>query len=326
MRSVQTILVGISLLCSGGLARAEDPPAAAAPVATATAPAPEPEPAPPPTKPAPPYSLPWQLRPLLAVRVLRIEDSVAFYKDAMGNHGSTNAIMLLGGYRAWRQLTVVARLGMVANDPPTGKGAFSFVNPMLATYYSWKLPEGFRIAGFLGLTLPVGMGGGDKPDAAVAAATSSGILARSAMDNAMFAVNDMTIIPGIDIGYVGHDVTLQLEMTILQLNRVRGAAAQPDKFRTNMTMGAHLGLFIIPQLSFGAEVRYQRWLSTPTAVKKDTTGTLRDNVTLAFGLRTHWKAGKAMLRPGISYSRGVDKPMDARSYNIVQFDFPVIFP
>ena len=221
---------------------------------------------------------------------------------------------------------MVARLGMVANDPTPGKSAFSFVNPLLATYYSWKLPEGFRVAAFLGLTLPVGMGGGDKPDAAVAAATASGILARSAMDNAMFAVNDLTIIPGFDLGYIGRDITVQVEMTVLQLNRVRGAAAQPDKFRTNLTMGAHVGFFIVPQLSFGTEVRYQRWLSTPTAVKKDTTGTLRDNVTLAFGLRTHWKAGKAILRPGLSYTRGLDKPMDGKDYNIVQLDLPVAFP
>ena len=83
----------------------------------------------------------------------------------------------------------------------------------------------------------------------------------------MFAVNYMTGIAGVGFAYVDHKFTAQVEATVLQLFRVRGdhAAARTDSTRTNATAGLHLGYFIIPQLSLGGELRYQRWLSTPPA-------------------------------------------------------------
>ena len=50
---------------------------------------------------------------------------------------------------------------------------------------------------FLGVTVPIGQGG-DKAAAmdSTAAAAGAGINARSAMDNALFAVNFMTVFPG----------------------------------------------------------------------------------------------------------------------------------
>ena len=53
----------------------------------------------------------------------------------------------------------------------------------------------------------------------------------------------------------------------------------------------------------------------------DTTGKTRDTVTAAIGLRGHLKlADKQWLRPGVSYGRGLDDPMQDRSYNIVQLE------
>jgi hypothetical protein len=152
------------------------------------------------------------------------------------------------------------------------------------------------------------------------------------MDNAMFAVNYFTAIAGGGIAYVDHKLTVQLEATLLQLFRVRGdnAAAATDSTRTNSTVGLHAGYFIIPMLSLGGELRYQRWLSTPTQIsmmnKVDIPGFAKDTVTFAIGPRAHFQVGKGMfLRPGIAYARGLDKPLTDATNNMVQVYVPFYY-
>lgn len=295
------------------------------------------------TAPPAPYSLPWQLRPAAVATAVRSDTSLAFYENpASGAGGVTTASMLLVSYKLTPDLAPLVRLGVVGNSPPRDAvfasgapqaSAVAFVNPALGATYLVKLDPDFRLALFLGLTLPIGMGGGDTPDPAVKAARVSGIPARAAMDNAMFAVDDFTVFPGVGVAYVAHGLTLQLEATLLQLFRVRGGtapatgpASNPDASKTNFTGGLHVGYFLIPQLSLGADLRHQRWLSTPTAVKNDPTDSLRDTTTMAVGARFHAKLSETIwLRPGIAYARGLDDPMNAAGYHIVQLDVPVLF-
>jgi hypothetical protein len=170
----------------------------------------------------------------------------------------------------------------------------------------------------------VGMGGGDSPDRSEAAALNpAGIYARSAMDNAMFAVNYLTVFPGVGFAYVANGLTLQVEATVLQLTKTRGPDTLQDS-NTNFTTGFHAGYFIIPQLSFGAEIRHQRWFSTPTPVK--TNDNLRDTTTVAFGPRVHVKLGETTwFRPGVALALPLDKPMTDAEYKIVQLDLPIAF-
>jgi hypothetical protein len=118
------------------------------------------------------------------------------------------------------------------------------------------------------------------------------------------------------------------------LARLRCPGLQPgvprelEASKTNFTSGAHVGYFLVDALSLGADLRYQRWLNAPIAVDKDPTGTLVDNMTIAFGPRLHFHVGDvAWIRPGIAYARGLDKPMAAATpnYHIVQIDVPVVF-
>jgi hypothetical protein len=148
-----------------------------------------------------------------------------------------------------------------------------------------------------------------------------------AMDNALFAVNDFTVIPGVDVAYVTRGFTVQAEATLFQLTRVRGAAAQPESSKTNFTAGLHAGWFATDMLSIGAELRYQRWLNAPIAVDKDPTGTLVDNVSFAIGPRMHFPIGESTwIRPGVAFSRATDKPLaGAANEDVVQVDVPVIF-
>jgi len=354
-------IAGISLLAVG-TARAEEPapPAPAAPEATPAPAAETPPPLPtaPPEKstaavapaetgvtatalpppaapkaPPPPYSLPWQLRPVTAATVLRSDTSVAFYDPpGMGGSGSTVATMLLGSYKLTPELAPMVRLGFVQNNAPgTGVDGTSFVNPIVGLTYAKKV-NSIRFALFGGAAVPLGMGGGNMPDAGANTANGAGRDARSAMDNAMFAVNYFTPILGGGVAYVDHKLTVQLEATVLQLFRVRGSDAPTatDSARTNSTAGLHVGYFVIPQLSFGAELRYQRWLSTPTRivnmVKMDYPGPNMDTLSFAIGPRGNFAIGNGMwIRPGISYARVLDKPLSDASYNMMQVDIPVIF-
>jgi len=285
------------------------------------------------TPPPPPYSLPWQLRPLTVGNVLRSDTSVAFYKDAAGNAGSAQVTMLLASYKITPELAPVVRLGFVKNDAPgMAADGSSFINPVVGMAYSHRL-SAFRLAAFLGGTIPIGQGAGQTPSAGAAGADAAGISVRSGMDNSMFAVNYLTGIAGLGFGYIGRGFTAQAEATLFQLFRVRGndlTASAPDATRTNATMGLHLGYFVIPQLSLGGDLRYQRWLSTPDRLvmgaKVPFADANLDNVTFGVGPRGHFALGKGMwIRPGISYSQGLDAPLSSSKYRMLQVDIPVVF-
>ena len=118
---------------------------------------------------------------------------------------------------------------MVHNSPPDAvaptpnpNSATSILNPVLGGLYGIKLSKDFKLGLFLGLTLPVGSGGGTNPNKDKATANAAGIATRSAMDNAMFAVNYFTIFPGVDLAFVKGGFTAQVEATIFQLTKTRG--------------------------------------------------------------------------------------------------------
>lgn len=320
-------------------------PVAAEPVALAApaAEAPAPEPAAAKPKP-PPYSLPWQLRPVVAANVVRSDTAFAFFKDAAGKEsGASFASMLLFSYKVTDSLAPMIRLGAASMRPPRNyqvngqdvDSATNFLNPLIGATYALKPAKPLRLAFFLGVTLPIGSGGGD--DASLNSVQSNnpfGVRTRSAMDNAMFSTNDLTIIPGVGFAYVANGLTVQVEATLLQLMRVKGDGGatpkNPDSSKTNLTMGLHVGYFFIPQLSLGAEIRHQRFVSTPTAVEKDEASPaplgLRDQTTWAIGPRAHFKLGESIwFRPGIAFSMPIDDPMSKFEYKVVQLDLPVAF-
>jgi hypothetical protein len=342
MSTTKVLIPVLTILAFTGAANAEEaaapPPLPAASPANAASPAetavananvtPAAAPAPPPA----PYSLPWQLRPVAAANVVRSDTAFAFYDNGAGANGSTVATMLLASYKLTPALAPLVRLGFIQNNAPAmGADGTSFVNPIVGATYARKI-DALRWAAFLGATIPIGMGGGNTPDAGAANADAAAIKARSAMDNAMFAVNYFTAIVGGDIAYVDHKLTVQAEATLFQLFRVRGdnAPSSTDSTRTNSTVGMHAGYFIIPMLSLGGEFRYQRWLSSNTQLtmgnKVDIPGFAKDTVTVAVGPRAHFAIGKSMwLRPGISYARGLDRPLTDNSYNVIQVDVPLYF-
>ncbi|TPW01407.1 MAG: hypothetical protein FD129_3375, partial [bacterium] len=153
------------------------------------------------TPPAP-YSTPWQLRPAAPVRVLRLDTSLASYQNAAGVDGSTIVSLLLASAKVGKSAALLARIGLVSNDPPAGGSATVPTNLVMGGMYAPKLGGNWRMGLYLLTALPTAGGGGDDPEPADAAAIKSGVPARSAMDNAMFATNDFVLFPGVDLAWV----------------------------------------------------------------------------------------------------------------------------
>jgi hypothetical protein len=258
---------------------------------------------------------------------IRLDSSLALYQDpASGESGSTLVPIITASYKLSDALAPVLRLGLVQNSPPGGQSGFGLLNPLLGLTYGLQPGPGFKLALFLGVTAPIGSGGGDAPNAEQKLARAAGIWARAAFDNALFAVNDVTVLPGIDLAYVAGGFTLQVEATLLQLTRVRGSLDQKDESKTNLTAGMHAGYFVAPFLSLGGELRHQRWLSTPVAVKNDPSRASRDTSTLAVGPRFHFElAPKKWLRPALSVAAPLDQPMSKSEYKLFQLDVPFAF-
>jgi hypothetical protein len=298
----------LALLLASGLLGAAAVPAAA----QASAP-------PPPA----PYSLPWLLRPAAAATVVRVDQTLAFFEDPQaGRSGSTYVTGLTASYRLNARWAPVLRALWVKNDAAAGPSGSGLANPVVGVNYVRPLGGPWRLAAFGASSIPIGSGGGDSPDAGAAAAMAAGIPARSGMDNTLFAVNYWGVVGGLGVARVTRALTVQAEATVFQLTRVRGPNTQ-DASRTNFTAGLHVGRFLSPRVSLGAELRMQRWLSDAQPARASPAA--RSQLTFAVGPRFHFKAGKRTLRPGISYSRAFDDPMAERGYDIVQVDLPVAF-
>jgi hypothetical protein len=301
---------------------APTPDAAAQPPASPTGEAAAPEaPKPPPA----PYSLPWMMRPLGAANVFRIDGTFAFSKPR-----NSIPFLLLFSKTITPNLAVILRWSTVFNFPTEGKYGGALCNPALGALYSVPISKSVKASFFAGTTIPLGLGDTvDKKQPEYRAAYLSGIFARASMDNALFQLNYMTPMVGADIGYVADGYTVQAEVTLLELIRVRRSDLDKDATRTNLTAAVHAGYFPIPQLSFGVELRYQYWIYNPTIWNgKDPTAV--DNWTLGFGPRAHIKLSSAVwLRPGVSLTMGLDSPTGfgatGLEYKIVQVDVPVIF-
>jgi hypothetical protein len=276
---------------------------------------------------AAPYSLPWQLRPVTIGDVVRLDSAAAVFNDANGNLDEAVATVLSASYQITRDWAPMVRLGFVGNDAPgAALDGTSFVNPLVGATYARRMGSSYRLALFGATTIPVGTGGGDAPNVGAVKTNAASIVARPA-DDAMFAVNYVTEILGVDFAYVNHGFTAQAEATLLQFVRVRGdkSAAATGRFRTNSAMGLHLGYFIGSHFSLGGDLRYQRWLSSTDA------NIDMDMATVAAGPRLHFRLGKqAWIRPGISFvrgldARGLDMPLITARTTAVQIDVPIMF-
>ncbi len=264
--------------------------------------------------------MPWALRPAVAGTVLRLDGTVAFQDTA-----TTLVSVFTGSYKFVPNLAGIARIAFTHNAPDKTQSATGLSNLLLGGTYTPELTPGLRLPLFFGVVLPVGMGGGNPAPSRPYSAQVPGLNARSSMDNALFVVNYLVFTGGVGLAYSTHGLTVHAEATLLQLIRVKGDAYEKDTDRTNLTAGLHLGYAVAKPLTVSAELRYQRWLTTPGLVTADPTK--RDQLTAGVGLRTRIDlvADKIIMRPGLAYFHPVDDPMAKGGYKVLMLDVPVSF-
>jgi hypothetical protein len=268
------------------------------------------------------YALPFSMRPAIASNLVRLDGT---YASVDG--GKIIVSTLTGGYKPIESipdLGFYVRAAWVHTVPDAGSNGGGFSNPLFFGLYAPEIAPHLRLAAFVGVTAPIGAGGGNTPDAVNRGAVTGAIYARQAMDNALFAVNYLTPTAGVGLAWIDQGFTAQVEVTVLELIRARGSDLDKDSTRTNFTCGLSVGYRIIPMLTASAELHYQRWLSTPLAVEKDETK--RSQATFGFGLRANLPLTKTIaMRPGIGYFQGLDDPMQLQKYRILQLDVPIAF-
>jgi hypothetical protein len=277
--------------------------------------------------PAPPYSIPWSLRPAAVPNVVRLDTGFALREsDGTANPTTPSTVMAttLGfGLRITGDFGLLAKAALVQRFDSSAN-ATAFSNPSIGALYAPKLAKGLRAGIFTGIVLPVGTSGTAETGADLRQLMRVAGAARGAMDNSLFAVSYATLPLGLGLSYVDHGLTAQVEATgFLQL-RTRGATWDAEPSRGALTAAAHVGYAIFPWLLPSVELRHQRWLSTPAPVVANPAS--RDTSTVAFGLRTAIPMGPhLLLRPGVAYSEPLDQPLVKSGTHMVQLDVPVVF-
>lgn len=285
-------------------------------------PKPEPSPTQPTAVAAPPVVAPFGLRGLGVGTSVRIDQTFAPYNVADKGYFESvhfvSASLKVSDTFALSLRTGVDRYG------PSGESTTSgFLNTALGVQGATKLGRWFRFAASSGVVLPTANGGGNTPDASVAAAHKAGTLVRAFMAGSMFAANDLNIPLGVDFGFVARGFTAQLETGFSAGFRVRGELVQADSTKVNSTSGLLVGYYVVPEVSIGGELWYQRYLTTPAAVEKDPSQ--RDNLSVAGGVRATVKGAGATFRPGVSYGVGLRGQVSDKHVHMVQIDLPVSF-
>jgi hypothetical protein len=270
------------------------------------------------------YVGPFQLRSVIPKTGVRLDTTLAPY-TFKGVTAQEIVLLVSGSLRVSRTLALQVRWGADDNRVSSGDASRTgILNPTVGVLWGIPIGRDFRFAASTWVGIPLATGGGNGADPNDIALQKEGILARSAMDNTSFAMNDVGFPTGISFAYIAGGFTGQIDSTVIPSFRVKGEQLQPDRSKVNSTHGLFLGYFVIPELSLGAELRYQRYLTTPDAVAKDPS--TRDNLTAAAGFRLHIELSQgAWARPGLSYGRGLRGPVEQQSFQMVQLDIPVSF-
>jgi hypothetical protein len=272
----------------------------------------------------PPYVLPFQLRSVSPRNSVRIDTIVAPYRYQDANALQT-VIMVSGQVRIGQSFFLQARWGFDDNRVANGtRNRSGVLNPSIGGGIAVPIGHLFRFAASTAINLPLATGGGDGSDEDALLLQRQGMLARSAMDNNAFVVNDLGFPTGLSFAFVHRGVTAQVDGTVIASGRVKGAGNVNDSARVNATSGLFLGYFLVPEISVGAELRYQYFLLPPAFVEQDPSA--RSNLTAGAGTRVDIElSGASRMRPGLCLSMGLAGYVEQQSYRMVQFDVPISF-
>jgi hypothetical protein len=268
--------------------------------------------------------LPFQLRSVSPRSGARIDTIVAPYRYADMSALET-VVFLSGQLRLQQHFFLTARWGFDDNRVGNGdRNRTGIVNPAIGVTLAFPIGPAFRFAAATAISLPLATGGGSGSDVDGIFLQRQGALARSAMDNAAFAFNDLGFPTGLSLAFVQRGFTAQLDGTIIASGRVKGPGTEGDAAKVNSTLGVFLGYFVIPEVSLGVELRYQYYLLPTALVDQDPSA--RDNLTVGAGGRIEIEVSDSTrLRPGICLSTGLSGYVEQQSFHMIQFDVPISF-
>jgi hypothetical protein len=273
------------------------------------------------SKPA--YTAPFQLRSVIPKSGVRL-DTILGLHTTPSTDAQTSVVLLSAQVLLAESIALQARWGIDSNQTGNDNSRTGILNPTLGFLIGVPVGRDFRFAMSITFSAPVATGGGDEPDPNHLVLQKESSLARSAMDNASFSVNDVGFPSGLSFAYIKNGVTAQIDGTVIPTVRVKGANAEPDSSKVNSTFGLFLGYLFVREVSIGGELRYQRYLTTPLGVQYDPS--TRDNLTMAVGPRFHLQLTDSVwVRPAVSFARGLRGPVEQQSFQMVQLDVPISF-
>lgn len=277
------------------------------------------------------YALPWVMRPAIAPTLARVETAINVRQDGV----AAVTLVTSGAAIIPAKFGLYVRVGVTdsvlrTSSPATNNIATGAVtNPLLMALFTPELAPGFRIGLSLAATLPVGTGGGNTPSPLAASSIATGALTRSAMDNALFAVNYAAVALGASAAYMIHGLTFQVDATAFQLVRTRGeaTAAASDELRTNFTVGASVGYLIHRRITASIEGHYQHWISAPRLLEpRDGRAPPYGQASITVGVRSNVPLSRTVLaRPGVAFSIGLGGAMSERECKVFHVDVPIAF-
>lgn len=265
----------------------------------------------------------WTLRPAMPGTALRLDTTAA--PSTMKGHTAVDTVTFLSGsYKLLPNFAVGGKFGVNHYDPAVGPSQTGNTNLLLNAQYGAPIGSYLHVAGVLGVSAPVGSGGGNSPDPSMLAAQAAGRYARAGMDNTIFSSNYLGFLGGADVAFHYRRFTAQAEASLSPLVRAKGELRSPDPEILAAGAGVMAGYFVLPRLSASAEARYSTTLSNPIGIQKDPSA--RDNLSFAAGLRGYVGLTETIsFRPGVAYGAGIYGKVADLHYQFVQVDFPFVF-
>ena len=232
-----------------------------------------------------------------------------------GVDGQTLIQTLSGSYALNSWLSAYGRVGWV-HDAYTGQeSGTGFANPAAGLQASVPVGKHVTVGGIVGVTAPLGSGGGNAPNPTVLKAWSNSI----DWGGAMYAVDHVDTLIGGKGAFTLGDATLSLESTLHELTRVRGEKADVIGSHATVTSStATLSYALHPKLTLSSAMSETRFWNKPTCIR-ESPASAQDYFFIA-GASTTFDVSGIDVAPALSYARALDLPLTADKFQVVELD------
>ena len=232
-----------------------------------------------------------------------------------GTSQETLMQILSGSYALNSWLSTYGRVGWVHDASADGSSGNGFANPAAGLTASVPVGKHLTLGGIVGVTVPVGSGGGNAPNKAVLKAWTNSI----DWGGAMFAVDHVDTLVGGKGALAFGDLTLSLESTLHELTRVKGEAADPIGAHASVTSTmATVSFALHPKLTLSSALSETRFWNRPTCIR-ETPASAQDYFFIV-GASTDFKVRGVDVAPGLVYARALDLPLSADKFQVVELD------